>query len=68
MINILHSADFHLGARFHSLPPEKAQARRQEQLGQLEQLAGLCRSQGCQLVLLSGDLLDRPQGLSLIHI
>ena len=26
MINILHSADFHLGARFHSLPPEKAQA------------------------------------------
>ena len=62
MINILHSADFHLGARFHSLPPEKAQARRQEQLGQLEQLAGLCRSQGCQLVLLSGDLLDRPQG------
>ena len=37
MINILHSADFHLGARFHSLPPEKAQARRQEQLGQRRQ-------------------------------
>ena len=62
MIKILHSADLHLGARFHSLPPEEARARRQEQLAQLDQLVELCREEGCQMVLLPGDLLDRPQG------
>lgn len=62
MIKILHSADLHLGARFRSLPPEKAQARRQEQLAQVTRLAELCRAEACQLVLLPGDLLDRPQG------
>lgn len=62
MIKILHSADLHLGARFHSLPPEEARTRRQEQLAQLDQLVELCREEGCQMVLLPGDLLDRPQG------
>ena len=41
MIKILHSADLHLGARFHSLPPEEARTRRQEQLAQLDQLVEL---------------------------
>lgn len=40
MIKILHAADFHLGARFRSLPPEQA-ARRRQQLRSV--LADLCR-------------------------
>lgn len=56
MIKILHAADFHLDSAFASLPPEKAAARRREQRAALEQLAALC--DGCDLVLLSGDLFD----------
>lgn len=61
MIKILHGADFHLGARFQSLPPEKAALRRREQLDLLDQLLRLRQLQACDLVLLAGDLLDRPQ-------
>ncbi|MBQ6430729.1 MAG: DNA repair exonuclease [Oscillospiraceae bacterium] len=56
MIRILHAADFHLDSAFSSLPPEKAASRRREQRAALEQLAALC--EGCDLVLLSGDLFD----------
>lgn len=60
MIQILHAADLHLGAKFGMLPPEKAEQKRTEQLLQLRQLENLGRQ--CQLVLLAGDLFDTPQG------
>ena len=60
MIKLLHTADWHLGARFRGLPPEKAAEKRQEQGRLLELLGELGRE--CDLALLAGDLLDRPDG------
>lgn len=56
MIKLLHAADFHLDAAFASLPPELARQRREEQRRALSLLAQA--AQGCELVLLSGDLFD----------
>ena len=58
-MKILHSADWHLGAPMTNLEP-----RDREQLrGILLQLPGLmaelCRREGCDLVLLAGDLLEK---------
>lgn len=62
MINLLHGADLHLGARFRGLPPHKAKQKRQQQLELLNRLEELRHRWECDLVLLSGDLLDRPEG------
>lgn len=62
MVKLLHAADLHLGARFRSLPPHKAARKRQQQLALLNRLEELCREWACDLVLLSGDLFDRPEG------
>ena len=56
MIKLLHAADFHLDSAFSALPPEQSARRRQEQRLVLEQLAAA--AEGCDLVLLSGDLFD----------
>lgn len=60
MIRILHAADLHLGARFRGLRPEKGAALRRAQRALLEAMVDL--ADGCDLVLLAGDLFDRPQG------
>lgn len=60
MIKILHSADWHLDAPLRSLPPDQAKRLRREMLAIPERVAGLCREQGCDLVLLAGDLFDGP--------
>lgn len=62
MIKLLHAGDFHLGARFRGLPPEKAAGKKAAQLAMLERLEALCHDRQCSLVLLTGDLFDRPQG------
>lgn len=56
MIKIIHAADFHLDAAFTSLSPEKAKQRRDEQREALRAFAEAC--EGCDLVLLAGDLFD----------
>lgn len=56
MIKLIHAADFHLDSAFSSLSPEQARSRRQEQRLALQSFAKLC--EGCDLVLLSGDLFD----------
>ena len=58
MIKFLHGADLHLDSPFRSLPPEQAALRRREQLGLLRDLGDLANDAACDLVLLSGDLLD----------
>ena len=58
MIKFLHAADLHLDSPFHSLPPEKAAQRRQEQRQLLDELVSLCNREACSLLLLSGDLFD----------
>ena len=57
-LKILHSADWHLGAPFSSIPePQRGLLRRaQQQLP--EQIGAILRSEGCQMALLAGDLLD----------
>ena len=58
MIKLLHAADLHLGSPFRGLPPEKAASRRSEQRRLPELLADLYHDQGCDGMLLSGDLFD----------
>ena len=58
MLKLIHGADFHLDAPFAALSPEKARQRREEQRQLLTRLADLAETEGADLVLLSGDLLD----------
>ena len=58
MLKLIHGADFHLDAHFAALSPEKARQRREEQRQLLTRLADLAETEGADLVLLSGDLLD----------
>jgi len=60
MIKILHSADWHLDAPLRSLPEEQAKWLRRLQLQLPRRISQLCRSEGCDLMLLSGDLFDGP--------
>lgn len=62
MIKVLHAADLHLGTRFDRLPPEKAASRRRTLRGLLGAMADLAHREGCDLVLLAGDIFDRPEG------
>lgn len=57
-MKILHAADLHLGSPFGGFPQDQAQLLRQALRQVPGQLAGLCRQEGCDLVLLAGDLLD----------
>jgi DNA repair exonuclease SbcCD nuclease subunit len=57
-MNILHSADLHLGSSFASRSPEEAAYLRRELLNVPKKLADLARREQCQMMLLSGDLFD----------
>lgn len=59
-LKILHSADWHLDSPFAGFRTEQREFLRQELLKIPETLAELCRREGCDLVLLSGDLFDGP--------
>lgn len=60
MIKILHAADLHLEAPQQGLSPEQAALCRRERRQIPQRLAALAREGGADLVLLSGDLFDRP--------
>ena len=60
MIKILHSADWHLDAPMGSLPEEQRNWLIRLQLQIPRRISQLCRSEGCDLMLLSGDLFDGP--------
>ena len=57
-MKILHSADLHLDSPFSGLTREQAAELRRAQLALPGRLASLCRAEGCDLVLLAGDLFD----------
>ena len=57
-MKILHSADIHLDAPFAGRTAEAADFLRRELLAVPGKLADLCVAEGCNLVLLSGDLFD----------
>ena len=57
-LRILHSADWHLDSPFAGFPPEQRESLRQEQRRIPEMIGDICRREGCDLVLLAGDLFD----------
>ncbi len=58
MIKFLHAADLHLDSPFASLSPKQAGERRAEQRALLTDIVELCNREGCDLLLLAGDLFD----------
>ena len=60
-LKILHAADLHLDSPFEGLSAGKAAIRRKEQRQLLGALAALAVQEQVDLVLLSGDLLDRDK-------
>ena len=61
-LKILHSGDWHLGAAFGGFREEQRRALVQAQKELPGRLVRLCREEGCDLVLLAGDLFDGPVG------
>ena len=57
-MKLLHAADFHLDSPLSGLSPDKSAQRRRELRKVPARLAELARSEGVDLVLLPGDLLD----------
>ena len=60
MINILHSADWHLDSPLILRAPAQAEAFRKALQRIPEQVTALCKKHNCDLLLLSGDLFDGP--------
>lgn len=58
-LKLLHAADLHLGSSFQTLG-EKGALRRAEMRTLPSRLATLCREKDADLLLLSGDVFDRP--------
>ena len=58
MIKILHSGDWHLDAPLQGRTAAQAEILRRELLKIPGKIAEVCREEGCDLVLLSGDLFD----------
>lgn len=57
-MKILHSADWHLDAPLTGHSEENAAVLRRESLLVPEKIAKLCKTENCDLLLLSGDLFD----------
>lgn len=58
MIRFLHAADLHLDSPFAEFSPQQAAEQRQLQRRLLKNLLSLCRRNGCDLLLLAGDIFD----------
>mgnify|MGYP003295464077 CR=1 FL=1 len=57
-LKILHSADWHLDSPFASFSEEQRRFLKREQQKIPGKIADLCRSENCDMMLLSGDLFD----------
>ena len=68
MIKILHSADWHLDAPLLRWDATQAKLLRQAMLSVPGRLAAACREEGCDLVLLSGDLFDGPYAADTLRL
>ncbi len=60
MSHIIHTADFHIGARFEFLPPDRASQAIRLQLQALQALAVQCAAMRTDALLIAGDLFDTP--------
>ena len=59
-LKILHSADWHLDSPFAAFAPEDGDYLRRQSRRIPGEIAQLCRREGCDLMLLAGDLFDGP--------
>ncbi len=66
-MKILHAADLHLDTPFAGRRAEQVSYLKRALLGIPEKIAELCRAQGCDLLLLSGDLFDGEASPESIH-
>lgn len=66
-MKILHAADLHLDTPFAGRNAEQVSYLKRALLGVPEKIADLCRAQGCDLLLLSGDLFDGEATQESIH-
>jgi len=57
-MKILHSADWHLDSPITGRTDEQARHLRQELLMLPDRVVSLCKAEGCDLLLLAGDLFD----------
>ncbi len=57
-MKILHSADWHLDSAFVGKTGQQAQYLRGELRAIPDKIVSLCKAEGCDLLLLSGDLFD----------
>lgn len=57
-LKILHSADWHLDSPFTGFSDEQRNLLQKQQRSLPGKIADLCRKEGCDLVLLAGDLFD----------
>lgn len=60
MIKILHSADWHMDAPLRQFTPEQRRFLREKMLALPDRIAEICLREGCELVLLAGDIFDGP--------
>ena len=60
MVKILHSADWHMDAPLRQFSPEQRRLLQEQMLLLPGRIAKLCIREGCDLVLLAGDLFDGP--------
>lgn len=60
MPNIIHAADFHIGAKFDFLPSERATQAVKLQLEALQSLVTYAAESAADVVLIAGDLFDTP--------
>lgn len=61
MANIIHAADFHIGAKFDFLPSGRAAEAASLQLSALQSLVSYAGSSGADALLIAGDLFDAPE-------
>ena len=65
-LKLLHSADWHLDSPFRGFDRERGELLRRESLELPGKIADICRREGCDLLLLAGDIFDgRPTKESL---
>jgi DNA repair exonuclease SbcCD nuclease subunit len=60
MLKLLHTADWHLGRRYRSFPPEHAQRLSRARLDVLDRILAVADHYQVDAVLCAGDLFDEP--------
>ena len=67
-MKILHTADLHLDTPFTGRSEEEVRYLKRALLTVPEQIAELCKQQGCDMLLLAGDLFDGPASRESIDV